>query len=110
MLRRRIPAGSETIGPNKRLPARRGRPITQEEIAEAVGVSRNWYRRLETDGGVRASTKLLARLAEAFVLTPDERGTLFVLAMPEMWQGEIPPWFAMDPTLTPRTPDGILAT
>jgi transcriptional regulator with XRE-family HTH domain len=63
-----------------------GRPVTQEEAAEAVGVSRNWYRRLESGDGVRASTKLLDRLAKTFVHTPEERITLFLLAIPEMTQ------------------------
>jgi transcriptional regulator with XRE-family HTH domain len=84
MLRRRIPPQTAALGSWKRLPNRRGRPVTQEEIAEAVGVSRNWYRRLECGEGVRASAKLLDRLANAVVFTPEERTTLFVLAIPEM--------------------------
>jgi DNA-binding XRE family transcriptional regulator len=88
-LRGRIPSNSATIGPVRRLPARHGRRVTQEEIAEAVGVSRNWYRRLETDAGVHASTKLLVRLARTFALTADERGTLFTLALPELWQLDV---------------------
>jgi transcriptional regulator with XRE-family HTH domain len=63
--------------------------VTQEEIAEAVGVSRNWYRRLESGASVRASTKLLDRLAHALALTPDERMTLFTLAIPELGQARI---------------------
>jgi transcriptional regulator with XRE-family HTH domain len=89
MLRQRISPGSGTLGPADRLPIRRGRRVTQEEIAEAVGVSRNWYRRLESGADVHASTKLLARLAHVLLLTPDERITLFALAVPEMWPAEI---------------------
>ena len=81
--RQRIPREAVALGSWKRLPAQRGRRVTQEEIAEAVGVSRNWYRRLES-GAVRASTKLLDRLASAFAFTSEERMTLFVLAIPEM--------------------------
>ncbi|HEY1429498.1 MAG TPA: helix-turn-helix transcriptional regulator [Candidatus Tumulicola sp.] len=88
-LRRRIPADSETLGSSRRLSARCGRRVTQEEIAEAVGVSRNWYRRLETECDIRASTKLLVRLALLFSLTPAERITLFSLAIPEIWSAEI---------------------
>jgi DNA-binding XRE family transcriptional regulator len=84
MLRQRIPPHTATLGSWRRLPVRRGRPVTQEEIAEAVGVSRNWYRRLESGAGVRASMKLLNRLANTVVFTPEERTTLFVLAIPEM--------------------------
>ncbi len=83
-LRQRIPPQTATLGSWRRRPVRRGRPVTQEEIAEAVGVSRNWYRRLESGPGVRASMKLLDRLANAVVFTPEERTTLFILAIPEM--------------------------
>lgn len=82
-LRHRIPPETVKIGLWKRLPVRHGRRVTQEEIAEAVGVSRNWYRRLEA-GGVRASMKLLARLANTFAFTHEERTKLFLLAIPEM--------------------------
>ena len=83
-LRSRIPRETVTLGSWRRLPTRRGRRVTQEEMAEAVGVSRNWYRRLETGAGVRASMKLLDRLASAFAFTPEERTRLFILAIPEM--------------------------
>jgi transcriptional regulator with XRE-family HTH domain len=53
-------------------------------MAEAVGVSRNWYRRLENGDAPRASAKLLDRIAEAFQLTPEERMLLFMLAIPEI--------------------------
>jgi len=86
MLRRRIPPETANLGTWKRLPIRRGRRVTQEEIAEAVGVSRNWYRRLESGEQARASVKLLGRLANAVGFTPEERITLFVLAIPEMGQ------------------------
>ncbi|HEY2476184.1 MAG TPA: helix-turn-helix transcriptional regulator [Candidatus Cybelea sp.] len=84
--RRDIPPDSATLGSWKRLPVRRGRRVTQEEIAEAVGISRNWYRRLESDGAPRASAKLLDRLAKAFQFTPEERTKLFVLGIPELVQ------------------------
>ena len=90
MLRRRVPPRSDTLGPSKRLPIRRGRRVTQEEIAEAVGISRNWYRRLEGGASARASTKLLVRIASALALTPDERITLFALAMPELCLAQMP--------------------
>jgi transcriptional regulator with XRE-family HTH domain len=84
-LRRRIPPGSDTLGPSERLPIRRGRRVTQEEVAEVVGVSRNWYRRLESGSSIRASNKLLARLACALAMTTGERITLFALAVPELF-------------------------
>jgi transcriptional regulator with XRE-family HTH domain len=90
MLRWRVPPRSDTLGPSKRLPARCGRRVTQEEIAEAVGISRNWYRRLEHGESGRASTKLLVRIASALALTSDERLTLFALAIPELRLRQIP--------------------
>ena len=89
-MRRRIPLDADRLGASKRLPIRCGRRVTQEEIAEAVGVSRNWYRMLECGTRIRASTKLLARLAQALGLTSDERMTLLALALPEIWMLEIP--------------------
>jgi DNA-binding XRE family transcriptional regulator len=86
MRRRSIPPGSTTLGSWERLPVRRGRRVTQEEIAEAVGISRNWYRRLESDDAPRASAKLLDRIARAFQFTPEERAKLFVLGIPELAQ------------------------
>ena len=82
--RRSIPPETGALGSWKRLPARRGRRITQEEMAEAVGVSRNWYRRLESGNAPRASAKLLDRLAEAFSFSTEERMKLFLLGIPEM--------------------------
>jgi len=44
---------------------------------------------LETGARVRPSIQLLDRLALALVLTPDERNTLFTLAVPEMWHTQM---------------------
>lgn len=57
--------------------------MTQEEIAEAIGVSREWYSVLETAPTTRTSTALLSRLADALTVTPEERARLFALAVPE---------------------------
>jgi len=72
------------LGSWERLPVRRGRRVTQEEIAEAIGISRNWYRRLESNDAPRASAKLLDRIAKAFQFTPEERTKLFILGIPEI--------------------------
>src|SRR5258708_36399787 len=82
--RRNIPPNSVTLGSWERLPGRCGRRVTQEEIAEAVGISRNWYRCLENGDAPRASPKLLDRIANAFQCTPEERTMLFALAIPEI--------------------------
>lgn len=82
--RRSIPPNSVRLGSWERLPHRRGRRVTQEEMAEAVGISRNWYRRLENGDALRASAKLLDRIAKTFQFTPADRTTLFVLAIPEI--------------------------
>lgn len=82
--RESIPPDTGTLGSWKRLPARRGRRITQEEIAEAVGISRNWYRRLESGDAPRASAKLLNRLASVLGINSIERSSLFELAIPEL--------------------------
>jgi transcriptional regulator with XRE-family HTH domain len=104
-LRRRIPPDASTLGVWKRLPARCGRRVTQEEAAEAVGVSRNWYRRLESCATVRASPKLLNRLATAFAVTPGERTTLFVLGIPEMRESRT----RHDPTIDHTFPQSLRA-
>ena len=86
--RQNLPPETGALGSWDRLPVRRGRRITQEEIAEAVGISRNWYRRLECGDARRASAKLLDRLAQAFSLSAEERMKLFMLGIPEMAHAE----------------------
>jgi transcriptional regulator with XRE-family HTH domain len=83
-LRLRIDRSAETLGPYQRLPHRRGRVATQEEIAEALDVSRGWYGLLESGAKIRASTRLLARIADVLMLSDGERTELFRLAVPEV--------------------------
>ena len=83
-LRLRIDRQADRLGPYRRLPSRRGRIASQEEIAEAVEVSRGWYSLLESGAEIRASTRLLARIAEVLGLSEDERAELFRLAVPEI--------------------------
>jgi transcriptional regulator with XRE-family HTH domain len=89
MLRQRVAPESTVLGPYERLPSRHGRRVTQEELAEAVGVSRGWYKLLESGARVRSSMPLLERLAQALGATADERSKLFSLAAAEMWGIEI---------------------
>jgi transcriptional regulator with XRE-family HTH domain len=58
--------------------------VTQEELAEAIGVSREWYGMLESAATTRTSTGLLLRLADALMVTPPQRAKLFALAVPEL--------------------------
>ncbi|HTJ28498.1 MAG TPA: transcriptional regulator [Candidatus Limnocylindria bacterium] len=83
-LRCRIDPGARSLGPYVRFPFRHGRPVTQEEVAELVGVSRVWYAMLESNASGRCSPALLDRLANALMATPEERATLFRLALPEV--------------------------
>ena len=87
MLKRRrlsIDSCSESLGPYSRWPARLGKPVTQEEIAEAVGISRQWYSQLEGDRPTRVSVAVLARIADVLMMDSDERATLFRIALPEL--------------------------
>ncbi len=80
----RIDPSTDALGPYRRLPSRRGKPVTQEELAEHVGVSRTWYGLLESKRPVRVSLVLLNRLSRALMLTRAERAKLFALALPEL--------------------------
>jgi DNA-binding XRE family transcriptional regulator len=75
--RRRIDPATTVVGARPRLPNRVGRRVTQEEIAEAIDVSRVWYALLESGKATGTSLRLLDRLAVAFGLSPSERVTLF---------------------------------
>ena len=83
-LRRRIDPATRALGSYVRLESRRGRPVTQEELAEAIGVSRGWYARLESGQPVQPSVAMLHRMAEALEATPSERALLFRLAIPAL--------------------------
>jgi transcriptional regulator with XRE-family HTH domain len=84
-LRQRIDPDVRTLGRHARVPARLGKRVTQEELAEVIGISREWYAILESGSPkARASTALVDRLADALMLTPEERAALFQLALPEL--------------------------
>lgn len=84
-LRQRIDPGVRTLGSHARVPGRLGKRVTQEELAEVIGVSREWYAILESGSAkARASTALVDRLSDALMLTPEERAALFQLALPEL--------------------------
>jgi Helix-turn-helix domain len=89
--RKRIDPQIRALGPHLRLPSRCGKPVTQEELAEYIGVSRTWYGLLESKRPVRVSLVLLGRLSVALMLTREERARLFALALPELdFEGDPP--------------------
>jgi transcriptional regulator with XRE-family HTH domain len=82
--RKNIPRDALSLGRYVRLPSRRGKGVTQEELAEAIGASRVWYAMLESGAAVNTSPRLLARLADALVLSAEHRKLLFELALPDL--------------------------
>jgi len=83
-LRQRLDPDTKLLGDHERLSSRRGRRVSQEEIAEAAGISRCWYALLEAGAPVNPSVPLLDRLAGALNATPHERAMLFSLGIPEL--------------------------
>jgi transcriptional regulator with XRE-family HTH domain len=82
--RLRIDPDQTKLGPYERLPWRRGRAVTQEELAQFLGVSRTWYAELESNAEARTSPALLNRVAVLLMVTPQERAVLFCSAFPEL--------------------------
>jgi transcriptional regulator with XRE-family HTH domain len=76
-----IRAHRERLPISGKLPGRRRTPgWRREELAEAAGVGLTWITWLEQGRDVSASPAALARLAEALLLNPAERASLFDLA------------------------------
>jgi transcriptional regulator with XRE-family HTH domain len=82
--RRQIAPDRESLGPYTRIPLRVGKPVTQEELAEAAGVSREWYGLLESGRSPGVSSRLLARLADVLMLDGNDRAELLQLGRPEL--------------------------
>jgi transcriptional regulator with XRE-family HTH domain len=80
--RRRLHPQMTVLGDVVRRPDRVGKPVTQEELAEAVGVTREWYQKLERRGEVNASAGLVSRLADVLMLDDAERIALLQAAIP----------------------------
>jgi transcriptional regulator with XRE-family HTH domain len=89
--RRLVPRDATALGPFPRLPVRRGKAVTQEEIAEAIGVSRVWYSMLESGAALNTSLRLVTRLADAFSLSAEDREVLFRLALPALRTAALSP-------------------
>ena len=82
--RLRIPKERRTLGTFTRSAARIGHRVTQSEIAQAAGISRQWYLFLENNRAVRVSPDVLRRIADVLMMTAAERTSLFRLAVPEL--------------------------
>jgi DNA-binding XRE family transcriptional regulator len=74
----------EFLGAKARHPRRVGKRVTQEEVAEAVGITREWYAAIERGRQVRVSPVVLSRIADTLAMTAEERKILFTLAVPEL--------------------------
>jgi transcriptional regulator with XRE-family HTH domain len=79
----------KSLGQYLRLPVRVGKPVTQEEVAEAAGISRQWYAMMESDRPVRVSGRTLGQIADVLAMSPEERAALFRLAVPEIGSASI---------------------
>jgi DNA-binding XRE family transcriptional regulator len=84
--RRGIDRNVRVLGDHPRHRTRWGMPVTQEEMAEALGVSRVWYATFESAPGTRASIRLLNRVAIVLMLDDWERVALLGIALPELRQ------------------------
>jgi transcriptional regulator with XRE-family HTH domain len=82
--RNRIPPDTASLGNVLRLPSRVGKRVSQEEIAEAIGVSRVWYALLENGRLHRPSVVLLERTCNALMLDERQRVDVFQLGVPEI--------------------------
>ncbi len=63
---------------------RRTAGLRREEVAELANVSVAWYVSLEQGRDIHASEQVLENLAQALLLSPDERRHLFLLAEKRM--------------------------
>lgn len=82
--RKSIPVDTVFLGNIPRPPNRLGKPVSHEELAEAVGISRVWYARLEGGHPIRASPSLLQRIGEALMLDEHQRCALLRFGVPEL--------------------------
>lgn len=89
--RARISSDARALGPFLRSPHRIGKPVSQEEIAEAAGISRQWYVLLESTREIRVSPEVLGRIADALMLDPSERSSLVDLVVPELGIAKLRP-------------------
>jgi transcriptional regulator with XRE-family HTH domain len=82
--RSRIEPEALVLGGALRPRARIGRPVTQQEVADAAQISREWYAKLELGQRSRISPTLLGRLADVLMMNEAEQRRLFSAALPEL--------------------------
>lgn len=82
--RLRIGVDCVSLGHFSRLRSRIGKRVTQEEAAEAAGITRQWYTKIENGGITRISPSVLSRIADTLMMNPSERAALFELVLPEL--------------------------
>ncbi|MGB6602467.1 MAG: helix-turn-helix transcriptional regulator [Candidatus Cybelea sp.] len=80
----RLSSNTRSLGVCVRAPVRIGKTVTQEQVAEAAGISRVWYATLENDRATRVSVRVLEELASVLHMELSERAALFRLALPEL--------------------------
>lgn len=71
--RLRLAPESHFLGASPRLATRIGKPVTQEELAEQLGISRGWYSRFEAGRPAGFSIPLLGRLSDLLLLSAPDR-------------------------------------
>jgi DNA-binding XRE family transcriptional regulator len=81
-----IPVETKSLGNFARLPNRIGKIVSQEEFAEAIGVSRCWYGMLEAGRPVRPSIALMDRICDTLMLDEPKRLQLVELGLPALSQ------------------------
>lgn len=89
--RRRLAPDARVLGGFERLPSRVGKPVTQEELAEAAGVTRQWYSLVEAGARTGVSLHFIGRLADVFGLTPAERREVLGAAVPALERTQVQP-------------------
>ena len=76
-----VPLEARALGSFARVSKRIGKMVSQEELAEAVGISRVWYSVVEV-GRARPSVELVSRICNALMLDEAKRLELVCLAFP----------------------------
>jgi len=80
--RKQIHPETTALGAFQRLTSRIGKPVTQEEVAEAADITRVWYAMLERGARIDVSTALLGRLADVLILGKADRSALYAAGVP----------------------------